>query len=120
VLPCPTDSFKEVLVLSLNIRLAGCDFVGPITYRNAHVIKSKVDTVCRSVAAHAAFYKDAPSSCNRLKVGLGDPRIPMFHQLFSCDIAFLEMCKRPFVYDGGVARVVKQAWCYPRLCGGGK
>jgi hypothetical protein len=30
-------------VLPLNIRLARCDFVGPITYRDAHVIESKVD-----------------------------------------------------------------------------
>ncbi len=44
VLPCPTDSLKEIFVLTLNIRLAGCDFVGPITYWDAHVIESKVDT----------------------------------------------------------------------------
>jgi hypothetical protein len=117
---CPADSFKEVLVLPLNIRFVRCDFVGPITYRNAHVIKSTVNTVLRSVAAHAGLYKDAPSPCDRLKVDLSNPRIPMFHQLFSCDIKFLEMRKRPFVYDGGVARVVKQAWCYPWLCDSGK
>jgi len=44
VLPCPIDSLKEIFVLPLNIRLVGCDFVGPITYRDAHVIESKVDT----------------------------------------------------------------------------
>jgi hypothetical protein len=43
VLPCPTDSLEEVFVLPLNIRLARCDFVGPITYWDAHVIKSKVE-----------------------------------------------------------------------------
>ena len=42
----------------------------------------------------------------------------MLHQLCLRDITFLEMCKRPLVYDSGIARVIKQAWCYPRLCGG--
>ena len=44
VVPCPTNSPKEIFVLPLNIRLAGCDFVGPITYRDTHVIESKMDT----------------------------------------------------------------------------
>jgi hypothetical protein len=43
VLPCPTDGLEEIFVLPLNIRLARCDFVGPITYRDAHVIEPKVD-----------------------------------------------------------------------------
>jgi hypothetical protein len=109
-------------MLPLNIRLVGCDFVGPVAYRDAHVIEPKVDTDSSfsTMAAHAAYYKDTPSSCDRMKVGLGNPGIPMFHQLCSCDIAFLEMCKRPLVYDGGIARVVKQAWGYPWLCGGGE
>jgi hypothetical protein len=117
VLPCPTDSLEKIFALTLNIRLARCDFVGPITYRDAHVIESKVYSVA---GAHAAYFKDAPSSCNRLKVGLSNPRIPMFHQLCSCNIVILETRKRPLVYDGGISRVVKQAWCYPRLCGGGE
>ena len=41
VLPCPIDSLEEIFMLPLNIRLAGCDFVGPITYRDAHMVESK-------------------------------------------------------------------------------
>jgi hypothetical protein len=44
----------------------------------------------------------------------------MVLQLCLCDIAFLELRKRPLVDDGGIARVVKQARCYPGLCGGGE
>ncbi len=123
MLPCPINSPDEIFVLSLDIRLAGCNFVGPITYWDAHVIKSKevrVHSCSVQRAAHVAYYKDAPCSCDGLKVGLGNPRIPMFCQLCLSDIAFLELCKRPLVYDGGIGRVVEQAGCYPRLCGGGE
>jgi hypothetical protein len=39
VIPCPLDSLKEIFVLPLDIRLVGCDFVGPIPYWDAHVIE---------------------------------------------------------------------------------
>ncbi len=41
VIPCPCDGLEEIFVLPLNIRLAGSDFVGPITYGDAHVIESE-------------------------------------------------------------------------------
>jgi hypothetical protein len=64
--------------------------------------------------------KDAPSSCDQLKVDLGNPCVPMVHQRCFCDIAVLELRKRPLVYDGGIPRAIKQARCYPRLCDGGE
>ena len=55
VVPCPTNSLKEIFVLPLDIRLAGCDFVGPITYRDAHVIESKMDTDSSSFSASGGW-----------------------------------------------------------------
>ena len=41
VIPCPLNSLKEIFMLPLDIRLVGCDFVGPIPYWDAHVIESE-------------------------------------------------------------------------------
>lgn len=121
VIPCPLNSLKEIFMLPLDIRLVGCDFVGPIPYWDAHVIESETRiqtwlTDFCSEASHAAYL---PSSSNRLKVSLSDPCIPMVHQRCFGGTTLLKLRKCPFVYDGGIARVVKQARCYPRLCGGG-
>jgi hypothetical protein len=53
--PCPLDSLKEIFVLPLDIRLAGCDFVGPIPYRDAHVIESRVTLVDFSGASRSVL-----------------------------------------------------------------
>lgn len=80
VLRCPADSPEEVVVLSLDIRFARTYFVGPITYRDAYVIESKRRiSVRREVPM--LHIRHAPSTCDCLKVGLGDERIPMLHQL---------------------------------------
>ena len=38
---CPADGLDEVVVLPLDIWFAGSDIVGPISYRDAHVIESR-------------------------------------------------------------------------------
>lgn len=42
IIPRPTDSLNEIVVLPLDIRLAGPDLIGPIPDWDAHVIESKV------------------------------------------------------------------------------
>ena len=41
VFSCPSDSLDEVIVLPLNIRFTRTDVVGPITYRDAHMVESR-------------------------------------------------------------------------------
>jgi hypothetical protein len=108
-------------VLSLDIRFAGTDFVSPVPYRNAYMIESKMqDCTSSARTVWSGRYKHgAPSSCDCLKVGLGDERIPMIYQLCLRDIAILEFSKRPLVNNGWISRVVEQARCYPRLGDGG-
>ena len=76
---CPSDGLEEEAVLPLDIRFAGTDFVSPIPYRNAYMIESKMQDCTGSArTVWSARYKHgAPSSCDCLKVGLGDERIPM-------------------------------------------
>ena len=38
----PTDRFEEVVVLPLDVRFTGTNFVGPISNGDAHVIQSKI------------------------------------------------------------------------------
>jgi hypothetical protein len=59
----PTDSFKEIVVLSLDERFAGGNIIRPIAYRNAHMVESgMVQSYCpfrtywdfRCVSTHPA------------------------------------------------------------------
>ena len=75
---CPSDGFEEEVVLSLDIRFAGTDFVSPIPYRNPHMIESKVQDCTGSAGRYGSgATKHAPSIGDCLKVGLGDERAPM-------------------------------------------
>ena len=49
VFSCPRDSLDEVVVLPLDIWFARTNFVSPITYRDAHMVESKIQYCASSV-----------------------------------------------------------------------
>ena len=51
VFSCPRDSFDEVIVLPLDIRFTRTDVVSPITYRDAHMVESKIHDCAGSVGS---------------------------------------------------------------------
>ena len=56
VFSCPRDSLGEVVVLPLDIRFARTDFVSPITYRDAHMVESKIQDCAGSVGSNDTLH----------------------------------------------------------------
>ena len=60
--------------------------------------------------------KFIPRSSDGSKVALGDPGIPVVLQNTQCRVVILILTERPFVDNGRVASIVKDAWSDPWLC----
>ena len=59
--------------------------------------------------------RDAPCSCNIRQVLLRDPIVPMVLEGREGSAVGLHLTEGPFIYDGGVSRIVEEAGCDPRL-----